>query len=73
MLRVRGQQHRSAQRRADALIELAERATATPADAKRPLPLVNVIIDADLNGDSTADMQILVASTDFMTGTDFIL
>ncbi|NGO55224.1 calcium-binding protein, partial [Allomesorhizobium camelthorni] len=33
----------------------------------------NVIIDADLNGDSTADMQILVAGTNFMTGTDFIL
>ncbi|NGO53844.1 calcium-binding protein [Allomesorhizobium camelthorni] len=32
-----------------------------------------VIIDADLNGDSTADMQILVAGTNFMTGTDFIL
>jgi Ca2+-binding RTX toxin-like protein len=33
----------------------------------------NVIIDADVNGDSTADMQILVAGTTFMTGTDFIL
>ncbi|NGO50253.1 calcium-binding protein [Allomesorhizobium camelthorni] len=32
-----------------------------------------VIIDADVNGDSTADMQILVAGTNFMTGTDFIL
>jgi hypothetical protein len=32
-----------------------------------------VIIDADLNGDSTADMQILVAGTSFMTGTDFIV
>jgi Ca2+-binding RTX toxin-like protein len=33
----------------------------------------NVIIDADLNCDSTADMQILVAGTTFMTGTDFIV
>jgi len=33
----------------------------------------NVIIDADVNGDSIADMQILVAGTSFMTGTDFIL
>jgi Ca2+-binding RTX toxin-like protein len=33
----------------------------------------NVIIDADVNGDSTADMQILVAGTSFMTGTDFVL
>jgi Ca2+-binding RTX toxin-like protein len=33
----------------------------------------NVVIDADVNGDSTADMQILVAGTNFMTGTDFIL
>ncbi|NGO51449.1 calcium-binding protein [Allomesorhizobium camelthorni] len=33
----------------------------------------NVIINADLNGDSTADMQILVAGTNFMTGTDFIV
>jgi Ca2+-binding RTX toxin-like protein len=33
----------------------------------------NVIIAADVNGDSTADMQILVAGTTFMTGTDFIL
>jgi Ca2+-binding RTX toxin-like protein len=33
----------------------------------------NVLIDADLNGDSTADMQILVAGTNFMAGTDFIL
>jgi Ca2+-binding RTX toxin-like protein len=33
----------------------------------------NVIIDADVNGDSVADMQILVAGTNFMTGTDFIL
>jgi Ca2+-binding RTX toxin-like protein len=33
----------------------------------------NVIIDADVNGDSTADMQILVAGTAFMAGTDFIL
>lgn len=31
-----------------------------------------VIIDADVNGDSTADMQILVAGTNFMTGTDSI-
>ncbi len=33
----------------------------------------NVIIDADLNGDSAADMQILVAGTHWMTGTDFIV
>jgi Ca2+-binding RTX toxin-like protein len=33
----------------------------------------NVIIDADVNGDSLADMQILVAGTNFMAGTDFIL
>ena len=33
----------------------------------------NVLIDADVNGDSAADMQILVAGTNFMTGTDFIL
>jgi hypothetical protein len=33
----------------------------------------NVIIDADVNGDSTADMQILVAGTNFMTGSDFVL
>jgi Ca2+-binding RTX toxin-like protein len=33
----------------------------------------NVIIDADVNGDSTADMQILVAGATYMTGTDFIL
>jgi Ca2+-binding RTX toxin-like protein len=33
----------------------------------------NVIIDADVNGDSTADMQILVAGTTFMAGTDFIV
>jgi Ca2+-binding RTX toxin-like protein len=33
----------------------------------------NVIIDADMNGDSAADMQILVAGTNFMTGTDFIV
>ncbi|EHK57775.1 beta strand repeat-containing protein [Allomesorhizobium alhagi] len=33
----------------------------------------NVIIDADVNGDSTADMQILVAGTHWMTGTDFIV
>jgi hypothetical protein len=33
----------------------------------------NVIIDADLNGDSTADMQILVAGTNTMAGTDFIV
>ncbi|NGO54820.1 calcium-binding protein [Allomesorhizobium camelthorni] len=33
----------------------------------------NVIVDADVNGDSIADMQILVAGTNFMTGTDFIL
>jgi len=33
----------------------------------------NVIIDADVNGDSTADMQILVAGTNFMAGADFIL
>jgi Ca2+-binding RTX toxin-like protein len=33
----------------------------------------NVIIDADVNGDSIADMQILVAGTTFMAGTDFIL
>jgi serralysin len=32
-----------------------------------------VIIDADVNGDSTADMQILVAGTNFMTGTDFLV
>jgi Ca2+-binding RTX toxin-like protein len=32
-----------------------------------------VIIDADVNGDSTADVQILAAGTNFMTGTDFIL
>jgi Ca2+-binding RTX toxin-like protein len=32
-----------------------------------------VIIDADVNGDSIADMQILVAGTTFMTGTDFVL
>jgi hypothetical protein len=32
-----------------------------------------VIIDADLNGDSTADMQILVAGTSFMNGIDFIV
>jgi Ca2+-binding RTX toxin-like protein len=33
----------------------------------------NVIIDADVNGDSLADMQILVAGTTFMAGADFIL
>jgi Ca2+-binding RTX toxin-like protein len=33
----------------------------------------NVIIDADVNGDSIADMQILVAGTNHMTGADFIL
>jgi Ca2+-binding RTX toxin-like protein len=33
----------------------------------------NVIIAADVNGDSTADMQILVAGATYMTGTDFIL
>jgi hypothetical protein len=33
----------------------------------------NVIVYADVNGDSAADMQILVAGTNFMTGTDFIL
>jgi len=33
----------------------------------------NVIIDADVNGDSTADMQILVAGTNFMTSTDVIV
>jgi Ca2+-binding RTX toxin-like protein len=33
----------------------------------------NVLIDADVNGDSAADMQIFVAGTNFMTGTDFIL
>jgi Ca2+-binding RTX toxin-like protein len=33
----------------------------------------NVIIDADVNGDSAADMQILVAGTNFMTGTDFLV
>ncbi|WP_353643017.1 calcium-binding protein [Mesorhizobium sp. WSM2239] len=33
----------------------------------------NVIIDADVNGDAAADMQITVAGTNFMTGTDFIL
>jgi Ca2+-binding RTX toxin-like protein len=33
----------------------------------------NVIIDADVNGDSVADMQILVAGTTLMAGTDFIL
>jgi Ca2+-binding RTX toxin-like protein len=33
----------------------------------------NVIIDADVNGDSTADMQILVAGTHWMTGTDFVV
>jgi Ca2+-binding RTX toxin-like protein len=32
-----------------------------------------VIIDADVNGDSTADMQILVAGTHWMTGTDFLV
>jgi hypothetical protein len=36
----------AAQRRADALIELAVRATATPGDARRPLPLVNILMDA---------------------------
>jgi Ca2+-binding RTX toxin-like protein len=33
----------------------------------------NVIIDADLNGDSTADMQILVAGTAFMNAADFMV
>ncbi|EHK59128.1 calcium-binding protein [Allomesorhizobium alhagi] len=33
----------------------------------------NVIIDADVNGDSVADMQILVAGTNFMNGSDFLL
>jgi hypothetical protein len=33
----------------------------------------NVLIDADVNGDSAADMQIFVAGTNFMTGTDFIV
>jgi hypothetical protein len=32
-----------------------------------------IIIDADVNGDSTADIQILVAGTTFMTGTDYIV
>jgi hypothetical protein len=32
-----------------------------------------VIIDADVNGDSTTDMQILVAGTNLMTGIDFIV
>jgi hypothetical protein len=36
----------SSQRRAAALVELAVRADSAPADAKRPLPLVNVVIDA---------------------------
>jgi Ca2+-binding RTX toxin-like protein len=33
----------------------------------------NVIIDADVNGDSAADMQVLVTGTHWMTGTDFIV
>ncbi|EHK56769.1 calcium-binding protein [Allomesorhizobium alhagi] len=33
----------------------------------------HAFIDADVNGDSTADMQIFVAGTHWMTGTDFIL
>jgi Ca2+-binding RTX toxin-like protein len=32
-----------------------------------------VIINADVNGDSAADMQILVAGTHWMTGTDFLV
>ena len=34
-----------AQRRHDALVEMAERATAAPAAAKRPAPLVTVLVD----------------------------
>ena len=34
-----------AQRRHDALVEMAERATAAPADARRPAPLVTVLVD----------------------------
>lgn len=36
-----------AQRRADALVEMAERAATAPKDGKRPLPLVVVHVDAD--------------------------
>ena len=36
----------AAQRRAAALVELAVRANAAPTDGKRPLPLVNVVVDA---------------------------
>jgi hypothetical protein len=42
---VEGDLERSAQqRRADALVELAQRATASPADAQRPKPLVSVLV-----------------------------
>ena len=36
-----------AQRRADALVEMAHRATTAPKDGKRPLPLVNIVCDWD--------------------------
>jgi hypothetical protein len=31
------------------------------------------LVDADVNGDRISDMQIAVAGTNFMTGTDFIV
>jgi hypothetical protein len=36
-----------AQRRADALVEMAKRSAATPADARRPEPLVTFVVDFD--------------------------
>ena len=37
----------SAQRRHDALVEMATRALTAPADGKRPAPLVTVMVDFD--------------------------
>ena len=52
----------------------AFQAGAVHAGSLRYLTFGNVcIVEADRNGDATADMQIFVNLTNFMAGTDFVL
>ena len=44
------------QRRADALVELAQRAASTPPGARRPAPLVNVVVDITTLGTMISEL-----------------
>ncbi len=60
-----------AQRRADALLEMARAAAACPPDAKRPLPTVNFILDAE-TARATADNDLIdpLSYRDVVSRTD---